>query len=75
MTADASAQDLLPADLAMGTVMLKVGDMKVMTDYYQRALGLGVVAEQDGGLYLGRKRKPLVHLAPVSYTHLTLPTN
>ncbi|MFF1251429.1 VOC family protein [Pseudarthrobacter sp. NPDC058329] len=64
MTAEATSQDLLPADLAMGTVMLKVGDMKVMTDYYQRALGLEVVAEQDGGLYLGRLRKPLVHLAP-----------
>jgi catechol 2,3-dioxygenase len=48
----------------MGTVMLKVGDMKVMTDYYQRALGLDIVAEQDGGLYLGRRHKPLVHLAP-----------
>ena len=54
MTAEASTQDLLPADLTMGTVMLKVGDMKLMTDYYQRALGLDVVAEQDGGLYLGR---------------------
>lgn len=64
MTAEAATQDLLPADLTMGTVMLKVGDMKVMTDYYQRALGLEVVAEQDGGLYLGRLQKPLVHLAP-----------
>jgi catechol 2,3-dioxygenase len=64
MTAEANTQDLLPADLAMGTVMLKVGDMKVMTDYYQRALGLEIVAEQDGGLYLGRRHKPLVHLAP-----------
>ncbi|PNI09936.1 glyoxalase [Arthrobacter sp. AFG7.2] len=64
MTAQAASQDLLPADLAMGTVMLKVGDMKVMTDYYQRALGLEVIAEQDGGLYLGRLQKPLVHLAP-----------
>jgi catechol 2,3-dioxygenase len=64
MTAEANTQDLLPADLAMGTVMLKVGDMKVMTDYYQRALGLEIVAEQDGGLYLGRRQKPLVHLAP-----------
>ncbi|TLM72438.1 VOC family protein [Pseudarthrobacter sp. NamB4] len=64
MTAQATSQDLLPADLAMGTVMLKVGDMNVMTDYYQRALGLEVVAEQDGGLYLGRLQKPLVHLAP-----------
>ncbi|MHA7221521.1 VOC family protein [Arthrobacter sp. RHLT1-20] len=64
MTAEASTQDLLPAELTMGTVMLKVGDMTVMTDYYQRALGLDIVAEQDGGLYLGRRQKPLVHLAP-----------
>ena len=64
MTAEAATQDLLPADLTMGTVMLKVGDMKVMTDYYQRAVGLEVITEQDGGLYLGRRRKPLVHLAP-----------
>ena len=64
MTAEAATQDLLPADLTMGAVMLKVGDMKVMTDYYQRALGLEVITEQDGGLYLGRLRKPLVHLAP-----------
>jgi len=64
MTAADSGQDLLPADLTMGTVMLKVGDMKLMTDYYQRALGLDVVAEQDGGLYLGRLKTPLVHLAP-----------
>ena len=63
MTAEASTQDLLPADLSMGTVMLKVGDMKQMTGYYQRALGLDVVSEQDGGLYLGRRRKPLVHLS------------
>lgn len=64
MTTASSSQDLLPADLTMGTVMLKVGDMNLMTDYYQRALGLDVVAEQDGGLYLGRLRTPLVHLAP-----------
>jgi catechol 2,3-dioxygenase len=64
MTAEATNHDLLPAELAMGTVMLKVGDMKLMTDYYQRALGLDIVAEQDGGLYLGRRQKPLVHLAP-----------
>ena len=61
-----SSQDLLPAELTMGTVMLKVGDMKVMSDYYQRALGLKVVAEQDGGLYLGRVGKPVVHLAPAA---------
>lgn len=64
MTTASSSQDLLPADLTMGSVMLKVGDMNLMTDYYQRALGLDVVAEQDGGLYLGRLQTPLVHLAP-----------
>jgi catechol 2,3-dioxygenase len=64
MTAESSSKDLLPADLTMGTVMLKVGDMKLMTDYYHRALGLETVAEQDGGVYLGRRMKPLVHLAP-----------
>ena len=64
MTAAASSRDLLPAELTMGTVMLKVGDLLLMTDYYQRALGLDIVAEQDGGLYLGRRQKPLVHLAP-----------
>jgi catechol 2,3-dioxygenase len=64
MTPAASSQDLLPADLTMGTVMLQVGDMKLMTDYYQRALGLDVVAEQDGGVYLGRLNMPLVHLSP-----------
>jgi catechol 2,3-dioxygenase len=64
MTARPNSQDLLPAGLTMGTVMLKVGDMKLMTDYYQRALGLEIVAEQDGGLYFGRLGKPLVHLAP-----------
>ena len=70
MTAADSSQDLLPADLTMGTVMLKVGDMKLMTDYYQRALGLDVVAEQDGGLYLGRLKTPLVHLAPAPGLHI-----
>ncbi|MET4135469.1 VOC family protein [Pseudarthrobacter sp. PvP090] len=72
MTAENSTQDLLPAELTMGAVMLKVGDMKLMTDYYQRALGLDIVAEQDGGLYLGRRQKPLVHLAPAP--GLTLPS-
>jgi catechol 2,3-dioxygenase len=70
MTAETDSQDLLPAELTMGTVMLKVGDMKLMTDYYQRALGMDVVAEQDGGLYLGRLGKPLVHLAAAAGLHL-----
>jgi len=60
------SQDLLPADLSMGTVMLKVADMNLMSDYYQRALGLEVLAEQDGGLALGRGTSTLVHLAPAA---------
>lgn len=48
----------------MGTVMLRVGDLALMQDYYQRALGLDVVAEADGGVYLGRGSTPLVHLQP-----------
>ncbi|MFJ3956906.1 VOC family protein [Arthrobacter sp. NPDC090010] len=62
----AHSQDLLPADLSMGTVMLKVSDMKLMSDYYQRALGLEVIAERDGGLALGRGGNTLVHLAPAA---------
>lgn len=58
--------DLLPADLAMGTVMLKVGDMKLMLDYYERALGLVPIAESFGGVYLGRRGLPLVHLSPAA---------
>ncbi|WP_077487674.1 VOC family protein [Sinomonas mesophila] len=59
----ASAQDLLPADLAMGTVMLKVGDMRLMLDYYERALGLVPLTETLGGPVLGRRGVPLVHLS------------
>ena len=62
----ASAQDLLPADLAMGTVMLKVGDMKLMLDYYERALGLVPLTETLGGVVLGRRGVPLVHLSPAA---------
>ncbi|MET4059692.1 catechol 2,3-dioxygenase [Arthrobacter sp. UYP6] len=56
--------DLLPADLSMGTVMLKVGDMAKVSAYYRGALGLEIVAEADGGQYLGRGTVPVVHLAP-----------
>jgi catechol 2,3-dioxygenase len=50
----------------MGTVMLKVGDMALMSKYYQTALGLDIVAEADGGLYVGRGATPLVHLEPAA---------
>ena len=69
MTLSTTAQDRLSADTAMGTVMLKVGDMATMSTYYQQALGLDVVAEADGGLYLGRGATPLVHLEPAPGLH------
>ncbi|MDQ4490689.1 VOC family protein [Sinomonas sp. ASV486] len=62
----AATQDLLPADLTMGTVMLKVGDMKLMLDYYQRALGLVPISESFGGVYLGRQGLPVIHLSPAA---------
>ncbi len=65
-----ATQDLLSGELTMGTVMLKVGDMKTMSLYYQKALGLDIVAEADGGLYLGRGTTPLVHLQPAGGLHL-----
>ncbi|WP_104161349.1 VOC family protein [Arthrobacter sp. ZGTC212] len=64
MNLQVNASDLLPADLSMGTVMLKVGDMAKVSAYYRGALGLEIVAEADGGQYLGRGAVPVVHLAP-----------
>ncbi len=71
MNIQVNPQDLLSADLSMGTVMLKVGDMKNMTNYYQQALGLDPVSEGLGGVFLGRGTTPLLHLAPA--TGLQLP--
>ena len=59
-------QDLLPDNLSMGTVLLKVGDLPKMSDYYQRALGLQVVEETSEGQHLGRGNTPLIHLAPAA---------
>ena len=58
-----TTQDQLSADLAMGTVMLKVGDLKKMTTYYQKALGLDILTETASGVGLGRRGLELVHLA------------
>lgn len=66
----AQSETLLPGQLQMGTVMLKVGNMALMSDYYQKALGLDVVAEADGGQYLGRGSTPLVHLQPAKGLNL-----
>lgn len=65
-----NSQDLLSGALHMGTVMLKVGNMPLMSNYYQKALGLDIVAEADGGQYLGRGGTPLVHLQPAKGLNL-----
>ncbi|MHA7271639.1 VOC family protein [Arthrobacter sp. HLT1-20] len=70
MTHQLPQQDQLSADLSMGVVMLKVGDMTLMSNYYQLALGLDVVAEADGGQFLGRGTVPLIHLEPAAGLHL-----
>ncbi|NYE94614.1 catechol 2,3-dioxygenase [Psychromicrobium silvestre] len=64
MNFESAAQDLLPAELAMEMVTLKVGNLPGMTDYYQRALGLETIAEAADGVRLGRAGTALVKLAP-----------
>ncbi|WP_404291027.1 VOC family protein [Glutamicibacter arilaitensis] len=54
--------DKLSAELHMNAVQLKVGDMKVMSDYYQKALGLEVLGESAQGTRLGRGTQTLVDL-------------
>lgn len=55
-------QDKLAAATHMNAVQLKVGDMKTMSEYYQKALGLEVLAESAEGTRLGRGAQELVNL-------------
>ena len=55
-------EDKLAATTHMNAVQLKVGDMKVMSEYYQKALGLEVLAESAEGTRLGRGTQELVNL-------------
>ena len=55
-------QDKLAANTHMNAVQLKVGDMKTMSEYYQKALGLEVLAESAEGTRLGRGTQELVNL-------------
>ena len=55
-------ENKLSDQLTMNAVQLKVGDMKLMSDYYRNALGLEVLAEDAGGTVLGRGRHELVNL-------------
>ena len=55
-------EDKLSAELQMNAVQLKVGDMKVMSAYYQKALGLEILGENAQGTRLGRGTQTLVNL-------------
>lgn len=55
-------EDKLAAATHMNAVQLKVGDMKVMSEYYQQALGLAVLDETAEGTRLGRGTQELVNL-------------
>ena len=55
-------EDKLAATTHMNAVQLKVGDMKVMSEYYQQALGLAVLDETAEGTRLGRGTQELVNL-------------
>ena len=63
-------EDKLSAELQMNAVQLKVGDMKVMSEYYQKALGLEVLGESAGGTRLGRGTQTLVNLTPAPVLQL-----
>ena len=64
MTTPTSAkhQDKLSDELAMNAVQLKVGDMNLMSEYYQKALGLEILPESAEGTMLGRGTSELVNL-------------
>lgn len=55
-------EDKLAATTHMNAVQLKVGDMKVLSEYYQQALGLAVLDETAEGTRLGRGTQELVNL-------------
>jgi len=55
-------EDKLDATTHMNAVQLKVGDMNLMSDYYQKALGLTVLEETAEGTRLGRGTQELVNL-------------
>ncbi|TAP27164.1 VOC family protein [Arthrobacter sp. S41] len=55
-------EDKLAAETHMNAVQLKVGDMKTMSEYYQKALGLEVLVESAEGTTLGRGTQELVNL-------------
>ncbi|MGP4966502.1 VOC family protein [Glutamicibacter ardleyensis] len=57
-------EDKLSAELQMNAVQLKVGNMKVMSEYYQKALGLELQDANAGGTRLGRGARTLVNLTP-----------
>jgi catechol-2,3-dioxygenase len=48
--------NLLPAQIQMGAVMLRVADLDLMTKYYSAVLGLRVLSEDVSSRGLGGYR-------------------
>ncbi|WP_394252461.1 VOC family protein [Arthrobacter pityocampae] len=65
------AQDLLPADTAMGALTLRVGDLSALSRYYTTALGLQVLEDGTDAVVLGRRGSAVLRLE--SARHLRLP--
>lgn len=54
--------DILPPDLAMGAVSLRVADRDLMLAYYQGVIGLDVLYEEGNRVVLGRGSTPVLEL-------------
>ena len=63
MAATNDAFDLRTAPMRIGAVRLRVGDLAEVSGFYQRVLGLALVAEENGTVTLGTATAPLLELA------------
>ncbi|WP_133742354.1 VOC family protein [Actinorugispora endophytica] len=54
--------DILAPQTTMSAVTLKVADLDVMTDFYQRGVGLTLLSQKGGRAALGRGAAPMVVL-------------
>lgn len=52
----------LPADTRLGAIRLRAGDIGLLRDFYERAIGLRAVASENAVTALGTGDKPLVEL-------------
>jgi len=52
----------LPADTRLGAIRLRAGDVGLLRDFYERAIGLRAVSSNDGITVLGTEDGPLIEL-------------